>query len=164
MECVYLCLGGNQGDVKNTFREAVKEINNLIGSVIIESKIYQTASWGDVSQPDYMNQVLRVSSSLPSYLILERCLSIENRFGRIRNKDNQWEGRTVDIDILLIGNQIIKTPNLSVPHPRMLQRNFVMIPLAEIAENVIHPIENKTIGDLVTFTNDNLSVKCITTT
>lgn len=164
MNQVFLCLGGNKGDVVSTFSNVINYFAESIGVVEKKSSVYQTAAWGDENQDDYLNQVIQINTKLTPDKLLENCLHIEQKYGRFRDKNNQWASRSIDIDILLYSNQQIVEKNLIIPHPRMLQRNFVMIPLAEIAGEIIHPIINKKISDLVLETKDSLKVKCIITT
>lgn len=164
MNKLYLCLGGNKGDVISTFQETYLKIEQEIGFISKKSSVYSTQSWGDDTQPDYLNQVILVKTNLLPQNVLKKCQLIENEFGRVRDINNQWAARTIDIDILLYNSEQIVEKNLIIPHPRMLERNFVMIPLAEIAGSYIHPVKKERIDALATQTNDNLKVKCITTT
>jgi 2-amino-4-hydroxy-6-hydroxymethyldihydropteridine diphosphokinase len=158
MNDAYLIVGGNQGNVLDTFRKVKIELKQQIGEIISESYIYRTAAWGDVKQPDYLNQVLSISSKLFADEVLNYCLAIEVLHGRVRNPENQWAPRTIDIDILYYGNEIINTAQLTLPHPRLHQRNFVLVPLVEIAAELIHPIFQKSNAQLLEECVDQLEV------
>ena len=153
MEVVYFIIGGNLGNVLDTFRKVKIELEHKIGQISGESNLYRTESWGDDQQPDYFNQVLYISSNLTAVDVLNYCLDIEVLHGRVRNLENQWAPRTIDIDILYYGNEIINTAQLTLPHPRLHQRNFVLVPLNEIAPELIHPIFQKS--------NAQLLVECV---
>ncbi|MDC3260132.1 2-amino-4-hydroxy-6-hydroxymethyldihydropteridine diphosphokinase [bacterium] len=158
MNDAYLIVGGNQGNVLDTFRKVKIELKQQIGEIISESYIYRTAAWGHDKQPDYLNQVLSISSKLSADEVLNYCLAIEVLHGRVRNPENQWAPRTIDIDILYYGNEIINTAQLTLPHPRLHQRNFVLVPLVEIAAELIHPIFQKSNAQLLEECVDQLEV------
>jgi len=158
MKEVYLIVGGNQGNILDTFRKVKIELKQQIGEIISESCIYRTAAWGDDKQSDYLNQVLSISSKLSADEVLNYCMEIEVLNGRVRNPENQWAPRTIDIDILYYGNEIINTIQLTLPHPRLHQRNFVLVPLVEIAAEWIHPIFQKSNAQLLAECVDQLEV------
>jgi len=156
---VYLGLGGNVGKVSETFDTAAIEIENLIGRILNKSSRYRTEPWGNKNQDYFLNQVLCVETSLNAEDVLKEILAIEKKLGRDRNMDNQFAPRTIDIDILFYGEKIINNNSLSVPHPRLHIRNFVLTPLMEIAPDLIHPLFNKKIKDLVKDNPDDSLVK-----
>lgn len=164
MHRVFLCLGGNKGDVCATFYRVICDIEERVGKVMNQSSLYKTSSWGDKDQDDYLNQVVEVSTTLSPLRALEKCLQIEKDHGRFRDINNQWASRTIDIDILLYNDEQIIEETLIIPHQRMLERNFVMIPLDEIAGDIVHPVKNEKISALKKQTNDSLKVECITIT
>lgn len=164
MNIGFLCLGGNLGNVQNTFTKVKQAVELNIGVITIESSIYQTEAWGDSSQSNYLNQVIKIDTLLSPHNLIKHCLSIEHQLGRDRNENNQYDSRTIDIDILLYNNEQIEEKNLSIPHPRMLERNFVMIPLNEIASEYIHPLEKEKISNLINKTNDKLKVEIVNAT
>ncbi|MCG7340189.1 2-amino-4-hydroxy-6-hydroxymethyldihydropteridine diphosphokinase [Staphylococcus sp. ACRSN] len=145
----YLGLGSNIGDREAQLNEAIRILNNSNGvEVTNTSPIYETEPVGYVDQPQFLNLCLEVQTSLTAQDLLKLCMETEQQLHRVR--DIHWGPRTLDIDILLYGNQIIDDSNLIVPHPRMIERAFVLIPLNDIATNVVEPHSNKKIGNLVT--------------
>ena len=157
MNEVYLCLGGNLGDRKNNLKKAVELINYEIGEVILQSKIYETASWGIESQANYLNQVIKIKSDQGPKQLLDKALSIEEKIGRTRTI--KWESRLIDIDILFFNNEIIQQEGLMIPHPYLQDRKFVLIPLVEIAPFFAHPISKLTMTKLLAACNDELLVR-----
>ncbi|MGZ1849817.1 2-amino-4-hydroxy-6-hydroxymethyldihydropteridine diphosphokinase [Staphylococcus argenteus] len=144
----YLGLGSNIGDRENQLNEAIKMLNEYDGIDVLKvSSIYETAPVGYTEQPNFLNLCIGIETTLSVSELLERCLDVEARLHRVRKE--RWGPRTIDIDILLYGNEITELPNLSVPHPRMNERAFVLIPLNDIAEDVIEPRSNLKIKDLV---------------
>lgn len=140
----YLSLGSNQGEKLNTLQGAVNLISERIGHVKKISSVYKTKSWGFVGG-DFFNICIEVSTNLNPEKLIETVLHIENILGRKRSNNSNYEDRSIDIDILLFDDDIIFYNHLKVPHPKMLERKFVMVPLTEIAPNIIHPIAKKTI-------------------
>ena len=147
MSVVYLQLGSNLGDRKYLLRRALAEIEFFLGNIINKSNIYESSPWGLDEQLYYLNQIVLVETSYTANEVLANILNIETLIGRKRN--NKWGARLIDIDIIFYDNQIINTPALCVPHKYMHERNFVLVPLSEIASNYIHPIYNKTVGILL---------------
>ncbi len=140
----YLSLGSNQGDKLITLQKAVDLISERIGHVKKVSAIYKTKSWG-FEGGDFYNLCLEVSSNLNPENLIGTVLQIEQDLGRERNESLNYQDRSIDIDVLLFDDDIIFFNNLKVPHPKMLERKFVLVPLTEIAPNIIHPIVKKTI-------------------
>ncbi|UMT81083.1 2-amino-4-hydroxy-6-hydroxymethyldihydropteridine diphosphokinase [Staphylococcus roterodami] len=144
----YLGLGSNIGDRENQLNEAIKMLSAYEGiNVSKVSSIYETAPVGYTEQPNFLNLCIEIETTLSVSELLERCLEAEARLHRVRKE--RWGPRTIDVDILLYGNEIAELPNLSVPHPRMNERAFVLIPLNDIATDVIEPRSNLKIKDLV---------------
>lgn len=160
MSLLILGLGGNKGDVLITFSLAEKLIESEIGSIRKSSSIYQTAAWGNINQPDFLNKVIVVESELKVEKCLELVLNIENKLGRTRT-NGKWGERKIDIDILFYDNFVIETPELVVPHSYIQERNFVLFPLVEIVPNFIHPIFKKTTTELLNTCTDKSSIKKI---
>lgn len=158
MEKVYLLLGGNLGDKKQLFEETVKLMNERIGKITQQSQIYETEPWGFESSDLFWNQVLEISTSLLPEEVLQQTQQTEIELGRIR-KSNQYDSRIIDIDILLYGNVIIQLPNLIIPHPRIQERKFALVPLNEIVPELKHPVFQKTIRQLLNECTDQLRVE-----
>lgn len=138
-EHVYIGLGSNQGDSGNLLSQALAEINALENSrLLAQSSLYSSSPMGPQDQPDYLNAVCLVETSLQPEELLSALQNIEQTHGRVR-KAERWGPRTLDLDILLYGNQHIDTPDLTIPHYGMADREFVLVPLFEIAPNMIMP-------------------------
>ena len=138
----YLSLGSNQGDKLKTLQNAIHDIAESIGAIQNISSVYKTSSWGYEGE-DFYNICIGVSTYLQPENLLKKLLGIENKYGRERKKTNGYSDRKIDIDILLFDNEIIFSKEVTIPHPRMLERKFVLVPLVEIAKNTLHPIEKK---------------------
>jgi len=133
---VVLSLGSNLGDRGQHLSSAIELINSEVGCVVKKSSVYETASWGFDSN-DFLNQVIVVNTSAKPIKLLDIIQQIEKKLGRtnkskIINGIPQYHDRTIDIDILLYGNEKIKSERLTIPHPRMTERDFVMTPLREL--------------------------------
>ena len=140
----YLSLGSNQGRKLNNLQEAIYEIAESIGAIHKISSVYKTDSWG-FKGDDFYNICIAVSTYLPPEELLRNILNIETKLGRKREQNNKYTNRKIDIDILLFDDEIVFSKNIIIPHPRMLERKFVLVPLAEMAGNTLHPIEKKTL-------------------
>ncbi|REE80638.1 2-amino-4-hydroxy-6-hydroxymethyldihydropteridine diphosphokinase [Lutibacter oceani] len=146
LRTTYLSLGSNQGDKLQKLQEAINLIAEKIGAISKISSVYKTASWGFKSD-DFYNICIELSTGLNPESLLKNINKIEQILGRKPNLDKQYKARTIDIDILFFDNEIIFSKDLIVPHKEMLLRKFVLVPLAEIAPNLIHPIEKKRINE-----------------
>ncbi len=155
MEKVFISLGGNVGNVRNNFDKAITEITKNIGAVIKQSSLYKTAPWGYKNQNDFLNQLICVQTSLTPQEVLKNLLSIETGMGRNRDKDNKNAPRTIDLDILFYGDRILTDDHLIIPHPRLHLRNFILIPLMEIAPDLMHPGLGKSIKSILVEKNDD---------
>lgn len=147
MDNIYLSLGSNIGDKFLNITEAIQEIKKVVGEVIKISPCYETEAWGPVVQEPFVNCVIEISSALAPGKLLQELLSIELLLGRKR--DIRYGPRTIDIDILLMGDKVIEQKKLIVPHPFLQERNFVLVPLNDIASELIHPVLNKKISQLL---------------
>ena len=157
MNKVYLLLGSNQQNPQKQLLLAQKNIAKNIGGIKRKSFIYQTAAWGNSRQPDFLNQVIVVETKLTAAQTMQTILAIEKKMGRVRTKKNA--PRIIDIDILFFNKEIIHTKDLDIPHPRLQERNFVLIPLNQLSPNLKHPVLNKTIKELLKTSADTLTVK-----
>lgn len=157
MNKIYLLLGSNMGNSKTQLAKAIRNIEKRIGVATRRSAIYTTAAWGNINQPDFLNQVLIVDTKLNAEQTMQTILSIEKKMGRIRTVKNA--PRIIDIDILFFNKEIILNKNLVIPHPQIQNRRFVMVPLNELSPNFRHPVINKTIHNLFIHCPDTLNVK-----
>ncbi len=142
----YLILGSNLGDRVNQLSLAKKMIVEEVGSIKGESGIYETQPWGYDDQPWFLNQVTEVSSSKTPQVVLQLIKKIEVKAGRTPGE--KWHARHIDIDILLCGDTVLQVDGLTMPHPLMHTRNFVLVPLMDLAPGLLHPLLGKTIEEL----------------
>jgi 2-amino-4-hydroxy-6-hydroxymethyldihydropteridine diphosphokinase len=156
MNKAYLLIGGNMGDRLANLNEAIICINDQAGKIEKESSIYETAAWGMTNQASFLNQALLISTTYSAHQLISILLEIEIKLGRKR--DLPLGPRTIDIDIIYFNNEIIDTSDLTVPHPSMFKRNFVLIPMVEIAPNFKHPQLNKTNSALLAECTDECLV------
>ena len=157
MNKTYLLLGSNMGNSPERFTEAHTFIETKIGKVTRQSAFYKTAPWGNPHQPDFLNQVIMVQTDLTPFEVLENIFTIEKTMGRIRTVKNA--PRIIDIDILFFNNEIIQQKMLTIPHPEIVNRRFVLIPLNELSPRLVHPVLNKTIEQLLLDCTDTQYVK-----
>jgi 2-amino-4-hydroxy-6-hydroxymethyldihydropteridine diphosphokinase len=157
MNKAYLLIGGNIGNREETLGEARELIKQHCGIITITSSIYETAAWGKTDQPSFLNQALEIKTELNARQLMRRILKVEKMMGRIRKE--KYGPRIIDIDILLFNNEVHNFPLLKLPHPVMQNRRFALIPLAEIAPNIVNPTLKKTINQLLKDCPDKLEVK-----
>lgn len=156
MATVYILLGTNLGNREENLDQAMLKIKETIGQVLQKSSVYETAAWGIEEQPAFYNQVLKVNTSLPPEVLLQKLLEIEVKMGRIRIK--KWFTRLIDIDILYYDHNLLESPDLTIPHKEIQNRKFTLIPLVEIAPDYIHPGYLKTNKELLNLCEDKLEV------
>ncbi|MGZ5246966.1 MAG: 2-amino-4-hydroxy-6-hydroxymethyldihydropteridine diphosphokinase [Flavitalea sp.] len=159
MAKVYLLTGGNVGDSLKTLQKANALIQQRVGSIIKSSSIYKTAAWGKTDQDDFLNQVLLVETGLDPYELMDVLLDIEMLLGRKRLE--KFGPRIIDLDILFYEDIIIKTERLTIPHPQIQFRRFVLEPLNEIVSELVHPILKKNINRLLMECTDLLKVSLL---
>jgi 2-amino-4-hydroxy-6-hydroxymethyldihydropteridine diphosphokinase len=151
---VYLGLGSNLGDRLRNLDKAERTITSLIGPVIKASGIYETTSWGFKSSSNFLNKVINIETGLLPEDLLEKILFIESAMGRVR-EGKGYTSRIIDIDILFFGNQIINAEFLTIPHPLIAERKFVLVPLFSIAPDFVHPVTGKSIRELLETCTDS---------
>ena len=149
-------MGGNQGRVNEVLDKAIQQVDKSLGKVITRSSLYKTKAWGPVAQPDFLNVAVLIETYLTPQYLLMKLLEIERKAGRRR--DVKYGPRTLDIDILFYGNLKINTPDLQVPHPEIQNRRFVLVPLTEILPNLMHPVLQKKMSELLRVCPDSLEV------
>jgi 2-amino-4-hydroxy-6-hydroxymethyldihydropteridine diphosphokinase len=140
-ETAWVAFGGNVGDVRTTVDRALAALDAVPGiRVLSRSGFYRTPAWGCTEQPDFINGVAALQTTLPPGELLGVLLATEQRFGRVRAEDTpRWGPRTLDLDLLACGDAVLEEPGLSLPHPRLHERAFVLVPLAEIAPDLVVP-------------------------
>ena len=156
---VFLGLGSNLGNRKENLRMARMCIAQIVGLITKESSIYETTAWGIIEQNAFLNQVIAIETIYSPSAVLHLILKIEKDIGRVR--EIKWGERIIDIDILYYDNEIVSTETLNIPHLFIQERNFVLVPLTEIAGNFLHPKLLKTNQDLLNESIDSGEVKPI---
>jgi 2-amino-4-hydroxy-6-hydroxymethyldihydropteridine diphosphokinase len=158
MKIVFLGIGTNLGRRERNLEQAVAKIEEYIGPVLNSSSIYETGPWGFETKDEFLNMAVKVETALTPSAILERIQRIESLLGRVRGK-KQYESRLIDIDILLIDDLVIDEENLKIPHPLLHQRRFVLVPMSEIASEMLHPVLKKSFAKLLEICEDRSEVK-----
>ena len=156
MKAAYLLIGGNLGDRLAYLKSACEKIQQKGINILRKSSVYETAAWGITDQPSFLNQVLEVETTESAVHLLNTLLDIEKNLGRVRAEKNG--ARTIDIDILYFGDEIISLPGLNIPHERIPVRKFVLIPLSELNPGFLDPKTNKTIAEMLNECEDTLTV------
>ncbi|NND07387.1 MAG: 2-amino-4-hydroxy-6-hydroxymethyldihydropteridine diphosphokinase [Saprospiraceae bacterium] len=153
----FIGLGSNIGDRAGHLKTATKELEKRLEDATCQrSPIYLSKAWGVTNQNDFYNQVIAFETGLEPESLLHHCIQVEKAMGR--NRARRWHSRNIDIDLLFVGNNIRQSEKLNLPHPMIEKRNFVLVPLMELAPQFIHPILGKTIEELYLQTNDLLEV------
>ena len=158
MNHVYLLLGSNLGDSKSFIDKASDLIFKNIGKMIKESSLYESPPWGFTHENSFLNKVLFIETDFKAHEVLDECQKIERKMGRVRKKTSEYQAREIDVDILFFNNDIIQTEQLIVPHPRIEERRFTLLPLCEVTEHFVHPVSLLPLIYLLKECNDNSKV------
>jgi 2-amino-4-hydroxy-6-hydroxymethyldihydropteridine diphosphokinase len=143
---VYIALGTNLGDRLDNLQAALRSLPTAV-TVTDESPVYETPPWGYEDQPAFLNMVVKGETSLEPEALLTYLKQLEAELGREQNF--RWGPRLIDLDILFYDNLVLDTPPLVIPHPRLHERAFVLVPLADVASNLVHPIFQRSVSDLL---------------
>ena len=149
MALVYLGLGTNLGDKERNLNEAILKISQEVGKIICQSGFYASKPWGFQSENEFLNAVVSVETDLSALQLLAKTQEIERELGRTAKLSNGYADRVIDIDILLYDREIIDLSELKIPHPFIAERDFVYVPLLEIAPDLVHPASGKKFRELV---------------
>jgi 2-amino-4-hydroxy-6-hydroxymethyldihydropteridine diphosphokinase len=158
MKIVFLGIGTNLGNRKNNLEHAVARIKEYIGAVLNSSSVYETEPWGFQADDKFLNMVVKVDTELTPSGLLGRILMIESLLGRQRGSE-RYSSRVIDIDILFYEDMIVDEESLKIPHPLLARRRFVLVPLCELASDMVHPVLKKSITDLLELCDDKSEVK-----
>jgi len=159
MNKAYLLTGGNMGDRAANLARARVLLESQCGKIVAASSLYETEAWGKTDQPAFLNQALELETALKAPQLIRRILKVEKQMGRIR--EEKYGPRIIDIDILLFNDETFYYHFLRLPHPEMQNRRFALLPLAEIAPDVMHPVLHKSVRELLELCPDKLAVKKI---
>jgi 2-amino-4-hydroxy-6-hydroxymethyldihydropteridine diphosphokinase len=158
MKIVFLGIGTNLGNRELNLEQAIARIEEFIGPVLMTSSIYETEPWGFQAEDKFLNLVVKAETKLTPSGLLGRILMIESLMGRVRGPD-RYSSRLIDIDILVYEEMIIDQESLKIPHPLLQERRFVLVPLCEIASEMIHPVLKKSYAELLEICEDKNEVK-----
>jgi 2-amino-4-hydroxy-6-hydroxymethyldihydropteridine diphosphokinase len=146
MADVLIALGGNVGDVRATFKKAIANICGMAQAALLaRSSDYATPPWGEANQPRFVNACIEIETALDPHALLFTLQKVEQKFGRDRSKEQRWGPRTLDLDLIAYDDVRLDRPELTLPHPRLFERAFVLVPLAEIAPDRM--IAGRRVGD-----------------
>ncbi|WP_187263878.1 2-amino-4-hydroxy-6-hydroxymethyldihydropteridine diphosphokinase [Pontibacter beigongshangensis] len=156
MADIYLLLGGNLGNRPAFLQQARESLAIEVGAITSSSRLYETAAWGKTDQPAFLNQVLRLRTELQPEQVLLAIHRIEQELGRERVE--HWGARVIDIDILFYEDLVLQTQRLTIPHPQLHKRRFTLMPLVELAPELVHPVLQQTVKSLLENCEDALEV------
>lgn len=153
---IYILLGSNLGNKFENLQQARHMVHTRVGPVIRASSLYESEAWGETQQPDFLNQVLEVGSRFSHEVLLHSLQAIEQQMGK--HKIGKWRERLIDLDILYYNNRIVKTKELTIPHPQIQYRNFTLLPLCELEAETWHPLLLKSHQQMLSESQDPLKV------
>jgi len=153
---VFLLLGTNLGNRIGNLAQAIRLVDQQVGKVTKVSSVYETSAWGKTDQPAFLNQAIEIRTDHGAEVVLKKVLAIEEQLGRKRRE--KWGERIIDIDILFFGDEVHTSDQLNIPHPQLANRKFTLIPLNEIAAELVHPTLKKKVFELLANCPDELSV------
>ncbi|MDR1792748.1 MAG: 2-amino-4-hydroxy-6-hydroxymethyldihydropteridine diphosphokinase [Bacteroidales bacterium] len=156
---VYLLAGGNVNNSAHKYKKMLQLLSKNVGKIEKKSHFYRSPAWGYASDLPFINMAICLTTALHYIDLLNVTQNIEKQLGRIHFPDSQYHDRTMDIDILFYDNVIYRSPTLTIPHPLLQERNFVLTPLCEIAENLQHPVYQQTIKELKAICTDKSKVE-----
>ena len=156
----YLLLGSNRGNSESILKEACIELDRSAGKIIRRSAIYRTDAWGFEGRY-FLNQAVLIQTNLSAIALMDCCHLIEEKYGRERDATVRWTSRTLDIDILLFNDEIIKKDDLHIPHKKLQYRQFALTPLSEIGADEIHPLLGVCIHELSKICEDTSKVELL---
>ena len=163
METAYVLFGSNMGDKAQIFAQASHYINIRCGRVVKTSAAYESEPWGFEADEWFLNRVIVVETMLPPEILLQELLAIEKDLGRVRHPEIEgYTSRTADLDLLYFGDRVIHSATLTVPHPRLHLRRFALVPLCEVAPDLVHPVLQMTQTELLQQCPDDAVVREIT--
>ena len=150
MERCFILFGSNMGDKNEIYAQACLLINNRCGRIVAQSSAYESEPWGFEAKEWFLNRLVVVETELEPEAMLHQLLDIEAELGRVRHPETGgYTSRTADLDILYYGSRIVLTDSLTIPHPRLHQRRFALLPLCEVAPEFVHPAFNMTQTELL---------------
>ena len=150
MERCFILFGSNMGDKNKIYAQACLSINNRCGRIVAQSSAYESEPWGFEAKECFLNRLIVVETELEPEAMLHQLLDIEAELGRVRHPEaGGYTSRTADLDILYYGSRIVLTDSLTIPHPRLHQRRFALLPLCEVAPEFVHPAFNLTQTELL---------------
>jgi 2-amino-4-hydroxy-6-hydroxymethyldihydropteridine diphosphokinase len=161
MRKAYLLIGSNIGNRRQNLIDAIIHIENYAGKILRQSSVYNTAPWGNPNQQSFYNQAVLIDTHLEPQMLMHELHSIERLMGRKRVEDEQNAPRLIDIDILFYNNDSLQTQQLTIPHPRLHERNFALQPMLELAPGHMHPLFGKNIEQLAKTCTDQLAATII---
>lgn len=156
----YISLGSNKGDAFKNLQLAIDAVHRKIGYVKSISRVYKTKAWG-FEADDFNNACMLVETHMGAKKLLKSLLEIERNMGRQRNNTEGYESRIIDLDILFFNDEVIALPNVTIPHPKLHQRRFVLVPLIDLSSQIYHPVLEKNVAALIDECEDNLEVEPI---